>query len=398
MTKVRLILIVSLLLPSVLTAAQETDSLSLRNAAIEEVRQLKNSYKFEEALDRLSSLQDLFGNDETILSETADCHFQNGNYENACLMYIILSKINPQKIMYDVRQMLCTYRMKNYPSAIALGKTILRRDTIPALISLVGDSYNYLKQTDSAIVYYTAALSVKPSNESVVNKLAKIYLDREEYDKAISVTDSLLVLDPDNMTVAPIKGLSLFLKGDYDPAIEILERQLKLGNDSYGVHYYLGQSYWQTNVMYRAEEELVKAWQIDSSDVNLALIIAAVKSDSHDSFDTGIKPWLDRAAEMLEPDHATLSRLHQLYGRGYYGRHDGWEKAISHYKEAYRYNPKFISALSTTAYCYEQLKDFKTAIEWYKKYLAVAKTGSNGYDFAKGRLEDLEAELFMQEK
>jgi tetratricopeptide (TPR) repeat protein len=150
-------------------------------------------------------------------------------------------------------------------------------------------------------------------------------------------------------------------------------------------------------VIYRAEQELQKAWQIDSSDVNLAYSIAAVKKEAVRPFEREVKPWLDKALEMLEPDPVTMSRIHQQYALGYYGRDDAWDLAIAHYKEAYRYNPKLISALSTIAYCYQQKKEYKAAIEWYEKYLKVARPGSRGYEFAADNLKYIRAEKFMEE-
>ena len=114
-------------------------------------------------------------------------------------------------------------------------------------------------------------------------------------------------------------------------------------------------------------------------------------------FKQEVKPWLDKALKMLEPDPATMSRIHQQYALGYYGREDSWDLAIAHYKEAYRYNPKLISALSTIAYCYQQKKEYKAALEWYEKYLKVARPGSRGYEFAADNLKYLQAEKFMEE-
>lgn len=301
-------------------------------------------------------------------------------------------------MQYVVRQMLSAYKLKGYKQVISIGTDILQRDTIPALISMVGDAYSQLEQTDSAIVYYNKALAAKPLYESVVSKLSNIYLKNKEYDKIIEVADSLLVLDQDNMTVAPIKGLALFRKGEYESALEVMEKQDKLGNDSYGVHFCLGHCYWQKNITYKAEEELTKAWMIDSTDVNLALSIAQVKAESFARFETEVKPWLDKAAQMLEPDHNAMFKLHHQYGLGYYKIHNkNWNEIVYHYKEAYKYNPEFISALSTIGYAYEQMKDLRSAKKWYKKYLDVAPEGSNGIEFVNSRLNEINAELFMQE-
>lgn len=37
------------------------------------------------------------------------------------------------------------------------------------------------------------------------------------------------------------------------------------------------------------------------------------------------------------------------------------------------------------------------AIAWYNKYLAVAKPGTKGYEFATERIAYLKGELFMEE-
>ncbi len=228
-------------------------------------------------------------------------------------------------------------------------------------------------------------------------KASNILIARKDYDGALAQTAAYLESDPDNPVVAPIQGLAYYRKEDYENAIKVLQRQEDAGNDSYPVHFYLGQSYWHDKLVYRAEKELVAAWQIDSSDVNLAYSIAAVKDEAFRPFETEVKPWLDKVNEMLTPDPLMMSRLHQQYASGYH-RMLNWDKAIEHYKESFRYNPKHISAMSSIAYCYEMKKDYKHALEWYERYLKVAKPGSRGYEFAAKSIEWLKGERFMEEK
>lgn len=377
--------------------AQTPDSLDLRKGILAEARYLKSIYKTDEAIERLSELVKPEGFDEDVLSELADCHFQSGDYESAAGTYFLLSSRAPDNVLYKIRQMQTYARLKAWPQSIQAGREILQLDSIPAVLSFIGDSFRQMESADSALWYYRRSLAMRPMNESVVAKAVNVLIGKGDYDGAISLTGAFLAEDPDNTLVAPLKGLSYYRKGDYESAISVFQRQEDIGNDTYPIHYYLGQSYWHTKVMYRAEEELLTAWQIDSSDVNLAYSIAAVKSDGYRPFEKEVKPWLDKAWEMIQPDPATMSRLHQQYGLGYYRRQDSWDKAIEHYKEAYRYNPKFISALSTIAYCYEIKKDYKHALEWYEKYLKVATPGSQGYEFATKSIEYLKGELFMEE-
>lgn len=390
-------IVTSLLASMQFASAQVADSQSERDATLSEARYLKSIFKTDEAIEKLSAFVTPDSFDEDLLSELADCHFQNGDYESAAGTFFLLTSKFPQNILYKVKYMQTLYRMKAFAQSAEVGRAVLQTDTIPAIAALVGDSFNQADMLDSALTYYRLTLSLKPLNESVVSKAARILISRRDYDSAIRLTDEYLALDSDNFTIAPIKGLAHYSKNEYAPAIDVFERQEKLGNDSYPVHYYLGQCYWHTEVMYRAQEELLAAWQIDSSDVNLAYSIAAVYADSNRSFEKEVKPWLDKAMNMLQPDPAMMSRLHQQYGLGEF-RNNDWERAIGHYKEAYRYNKNFISALSTIAYCYEQKKDYKSALEWYEKYLKVAKPGTRGHDFATQSVKYLKGELFMEEK
>lgn len=368
--------------------------LRAQEQTVAQARYLKSIYKTDEAIAILSSLTGEEFNEE-VISELADCHFQNGDYENAASAYLMLSARAPQNILYRIRQMQTWYRLKNYQHSITAGKEALQLDSIPAVASFVGDAFQRLEQPDSALFYYRQSLAWKPLNASVAAKVSNILIGKRDYDGALAQTAAYLELDPDNFTVAPIQGLAYYRKDDYASAIQVLQRQEDLGNDTYPVHFYLGQSYWQDKVIYRAEQELTAAWQIDSSDVNLAYSIAAVKADAYRPFEKEVKPWLDKVREMLEPEPQMMSRLHQQYASGYARSRETCDKAIEHYKESYRYNPRHISALSAIAYCYELKKDYKQALEWYERYLKVAKPGSKGYEFAAKSIEFLKGERFM---
>lgn len=377
--------------------AQTPDSLDVRKGVLAEARYLKSIYKTDEAIEKLSFLVNPEKFDEQVLSELADCHFQSGDYETAAGTYFLLSAAVPGNILYKIRLMQIHSRTKAWPQCIQAGKDVLQLDTIPAVLSLIGDGFRQIEKPDSALWYYRRALAYKPMNENVLSKAMIVLINEEDYDGAIDLSKAFLTEDPDNIVIAPLQGLAHYRKGDYESTISVLQRQEDIGNDTYPIHYYLGQSYWHTNMIAQAEKELTAAWRIDSNDFNLAYSIAAVKQEALRSFDGEVKPWLDKALEMILPDSATMYRIHQQYGLGYYRSMRSWDKAIEHYKEAYKYYPKYIQALTTIAYCYEQKKDYKQAIAWYKKYLAVAKPGSKGYEFATDRIAYLKGELFMEE-
>ena len=376
-------------------AAQPADSLA-RRAALAEARYLKSIYKTDAAIERLSELVTPGVFDEEVLSELADCHFVNGDYETAAGTYQLLSLHEPDNLLYRIKQMQIAFRMKDYSACASLGRSILARDSIPAVAALVGDAYNLAGLTDSALVCYRQALALKPRNEAVVSKAANLLLTAKDYDGVLSMTGDYLAMDPDNFTVAPIRGLAYYLSAQYDSATVVFKRLEDLGADNYPLHYYLGQSYWHTNVTYEAERELLKAWALDSSDANLAVSIAAVKTEMYRPFDKQVRPMLEKAEAMIQPDSALVSRIHQQYGASYY-RLEQFDQAIPHYQEAYRYNPSYIQAISTIAYCYERLKKYKEALDYYERYLKLARPGSRGYEFAKKSIDYIKGEIFMNE-
>lgn len=53
------------------------------------------------------------------------------------------------------------------------------------------------------------------------------------------------------------------------------------------------------------------------------------------------------------------------------------------------------SVLSTIGYCYEQMKDYDHALEWYEKYLKEARPGTPSYDFVVKSIDYIKSERFM---
>ena len=106
---------------------------------------------------------------------------------------------------------------------------------------------------------------------------------------------------------------------------------------------------------------------------------------------------VDAACVFLEKADSTLmSSIYQNYALAEYTRQD-WDKAIDLYKKAFEYNQKYISAISTIGYCYEQKKDYRRAVEYYERYLKLARPGTRGYRQIEEALRFVRAERFMEE-
>lgn len=367
-----------------------------RSAAIAEARRLKNIYKTEAAVELLSSLLENGLYDAEVLNELAECHMQAGDYISAASTYSMLSLGEPYNVLYKVRLMNLDYRQKNYRSSASIGQSIFQLDTIPAMISLTADSFNQMAAYDSALVWYGRYLEINPYNSDVISKAAKIHLDRKDYDRVLELTGAYLQNNPSDMDIRGIKGLAYYLKGDYMKSEEVFQEMENEGNDSYNVHFYLGQNQWHNNRPFYARKELEKAWQIDSSDVNLAYTMAAVILESGQTIDAA-GPWLDKAIEMISPDPSTLGRIYREYALGYM-RSENFRLAIEYYSKSYELDMKSFSVLSSIGYCYERLKDWKHSKEYYELYLKQGRPGTSGYDYAKSALDYVKQQMFMEEK
>lgn len=360
------------------------------------VRELKQLWKYDEAIASLTQMMAEQGPQVILLEELADCHYQSGNAAEALEQYSLLSSMQPDKLLYKLRMMNLLYRGKQYEASVGLGREILQRDSITQVISLVGDAFNQLERRDSAEWYYRRALERRPHNESVLNKLCGILLGREQYDEVLSLTGAFLADEPDNLTILPVSGIAHFAREQYEDADADFSRMQKLGDDGYAVHYYLGQCAQKFGRTWAAEQEFEKAWQRDSTDVGLAITIGKLRGDLH--YD-GWEGWYDKALERLSPDPkviATTSATHQNYALTAY-KFGQWDLCIEHYLKMLEYNPKHYSAYYMIAQCYELKKDYQSALSWYKKAQAVFAQGSRGREIADSGVERMTAEIFMAE-
>ena len=135
-------IVIGLLVSPLSASAQAADQQPEREQAFKEARYLKSIFKIDEAIEKLSAFVTPDSFDEEILSELADCHFQNGDYESAAGTYFLLTSKFPRNILYKVKQMQTFYRMKAFAQSAEAGKAVLQLDTIPAIAALVGDAFN----------------------------------------------------------------------------------------------------------------------------------------------------------------------------------------------------------------------------------------------------------------
>ena len=376
---------------------------TLIDLALQKARCLRRLYRMHESVEVLADVLHLDQFNIELMADLAESHTQAGNTMEAFSLYGILSQMQPENLYFKLCRARILFREKQYEESINTCKDIIVQDSIPEILSMTADAFKNLGKADSALVYYNYVLSKRPKHVPTISKKADILLSAKQYIPVINMSREYLKEDPDNMTILPIYGLALHLQGNYPLSLEQFEHQRKLGDDSYAVHYYLGLNHYMMNKWPRAIEELEKAYQIDSSDVTLVYQLANAKSHitimkSMES--SGLNPESERlyakALEMLQPSPTIL---HNIYGSMAMARHkiEQFEDAIKYYELSYKYNPKNISALSSIGYCYERMKNYKKALEYYERYIKQGKPGSAGYKFVEESIKYVKQEKFMEQ-
>ena len=393
-----------------LAAEIGTDSTSIAehreeviDLALQKARCLRRLYRMQESVEVLADVLYLDQFNMELMADLAESHMQAGNTLEAFNLYGILTQMQPDNPYLKICKARILYREKQYEKSIAACKAIIVQDSIPEILSMIADAYKTLGKADSAMVYYNYVLDRKPMHVPTLNKKADILLSAKQYFQVIDMSREYLNEDPDNMTMLPIYGLALYLQGSYPLSIEQFEHQRDLGDDSYAVHYYLGLNHYMMDNWPRAVEELEKAYQIDSSDVTLVYQLAHAKS--HMPIMTGMESHrlnpeseklYSKALEMLQP---SPTMMHNIYGSMAMARHTiaQYAEAIKYYELSYKYNPQNISALSSIGYCYERLKNYTKALEYYERYLKLGKPGTEGYRFVELSINYVKQEKFMEE-
>ena len=380
----RLLILLSLLLAPCVLGAQD----------LTEVRELKQLWKFDEAIACLTQMMEEEGSKPAFLEELADCHYQCGNYDEAMRQYNLLALTRPDKLLYKLRQMSLLNRGRQYEAVITIGRDVLQRDSITQVMSLVGDAFNQLERRDSAEWYYRRALARRAHNESVVNKLSNILLGQKRFQEAYDLAGDFLAEEPDNLTALSVYGVAQFAMEQYEDARTSFKRMRELEDDSYAVHYYLGKCAQKCLIPMEAEEEFILAWERDSTDAGVALTVARLKADRRAP---GWEEWYEKAIDKLTPSPeqiANLASAHQGYGYSAFKR-DLFDRCIEQYKLVLEFNPNYVASYYMIAQCYEYKYDYKNALAWYKKGQTHFGKGTRGREICDSGAARVQAELFM---
>jgi len=208
---------------------------------------------------------------------------------------------------------------------------------------------------NKAIEEYRLAIDADPTSEYLTSGLAELYAKTGRIRDAVLEAQDILKRDPGNLEAHKLLG-RIYLRslGDVQSgngsdsvlklAIEQYEEIVKLEPDSVDDHLLLGRLYKVDNDLQKAESEFKFALKLDPSSEEAVTALALLYTDEND---------YTRAAQVLSsiPDASRSAKLYSVLG-----------------------------------YTYEQQKEFKRAIEAYRK---AAELDRDNLDAIRGLAQNL---------
>lgn len=249
-----------------------------------------------------------------------------------------------------------------------------------------GDAPNVL----IAISLYGRVLSLNPENVRVASSLINTLLRMGDSKGALQVCDTALYYNPESNPIRQSRGMALYMNKDYAKADTVYSELLAAGDSSFLNLKYAGASRYMSGHAFDAVDLLAKAYEIDSTDIETALLYGAAIGKTYDrkrAFEL-----LDQAELNMQPKPFLVNMLTTF--RGNVLQRDGrWNEAEKLYYAAWKADPKQLIFLYEINRHYwdldpslfeDEVRLQKTIFSKYaylKAYLKTEKSQENLYNY-----------------
>lgn len=369
-----------LLFISFFTYAQDRD-LSNRDL-LKSVDSAINNYQFEKALKLLVAVDDSANLE--LLQRKALCYSRLGNFQEAILSYEVIIKIDStnRNALNQLGQLYT--RTAQFDLAKGIYLALISEDTTNSFyFKQYASLLNQTNYVMLAIAYYLKVIELNPYDVEAYTAVSNLLLDADQFE----VVDSLLTQAFKFTQNAPLKLLftkAQFGQKKYIDVIETINEMLLTSDTTATMARLLGISYFQKN---RYELAIPCMNFLLKAGVQADWIYYYLGTSYHQlkKLDKAIF-FLDKAIEAGISDN--ISTYYTQYASTYEERKD-FKNAIRYYKAAYQ-NSKSAILLYQIARSYDIFyKDKAQAISYYKRYLSTDDTIKIAREYSKQRVNQL---------
>jgi len=361
------------------------------------------------------------------LKRQGDIYFNTQNYSKALDIYEKCLLGDTTDVSLFESAATSAYRLGDTPRARALYLSVEKMDSSNRVaLSQLATIFEQQKNTPKTILYYSKLIKLYPENSIYYRKIAQqyqsagitadafknyskafelnrrdlftikglseLFISNNQYQEADSITHVGLLMDSTNISLRLLIAQSKYRQKAYDSTIVHLESIM--GRLDFNAYYnkMLGYSYIQIDSFEKAIPVLEKSLTDPGSKENAHYYLATAYYElenleySKFHYEKAIEEGISKNVDIY---HRVLAKM--------YNEENKLNKAIDHYKDAYKYgkDPLVLFYLARASDVY--YKDKSIAINYYTKYYKSKHDNSEYIEYAKQRAKQLK-ELRHQKK
>ena len=321
-----------------------------------------------------------------------------GDPGNAIATNLKITRLVPENRYFRLQLASLYYSEEDYRHALNVLIPLYLSDTSSFYVAKqLGNCYNELKRSDSAIRFYRRALRIVPNDPFVTVKLVNVFIRENDIAMALYWTQIYLAHYPTNIPILKQSGYCYYLLIDFKSSAKQLRECVRLGDSSKFTMKYMGLSYYKQEKYDSAAPFFRKAFASDTTDAEVCFYygVSAYRSLA---VDTGLV-YLNRTLRLLMPSGRFLSTLYSEMADANTSSGNP-DAAILLLQKALEANPENNTLRFKIAYQYDfHLQRPYDGLQYYREFLKNvvpdSKTIDNlpqqvSYnDYAKNRIKEI---------
>ena len=157
----------------------------------------------------------------------------------------------------------------------------------PEIYLELGNLYDKIGMTDSAVIYFQMFKNLKPSDINGYIRMAVLMLDAGKYENALENSEMATLLDPDNPSALYLYGMSHYAVANYHESLKISSDAISRGVKTFLIYQLRGLSYFYLTDYENAFADFTQVDILDPGNASILDFKAQsllIKNTSQESF------------------------------------------------------------------------------------------------------------------
>ena len=329
----------------------------------------KSLNNYSPAIEILESLSEEYPEDISVKLQLAQCYELALKYTQSIDCYEKLADMDSTNTYFQMRRADLLFRADKYDQALDEYFRIEKKDNSSYVNRSIAMCFDKLYQTDSAMVYYSRAWEIDPTDYYSATSLVKLNIRKEDYASALSNSEKFMLLDSANMQMNALNAFTYYNMDNYVEAVSRFEWCRATGDSSLIVNRGLGISYYFLEDDSCAHRYLNQAYIQDTTNNTVLYALASVNYNLEYYQES-----IDCYSKLIERNIPNKNALYTyFYGLGKaFEKNNSFEAALHNYQYGIQYatsNSQKMDVYYAISSIYEhQFKDYYGAIHFYKEY------------------------------